>query len=48
LEKIISALYEVNYKGPFIAELEDPLISLDKGLKESYNYVKKLLSVFYE
>lgn len=46
-KKIISALYEVGYKGPFIVELEDPLISLDKGLREGYNFTKQILSVLY-
>ena len=47
-KKIISSLYEVGYKGPFIVELEDSLIPLDKGLKLGYEYAEKLLSAFYD
>ncbi|MEM3572972.1 MAG: sugar phosphate isomerase/epimerase [Nitrososphaeria archaeon] len=47
-KKVISALYEVNYQGAFIVELEDPLISLDRGLELGYKYTLELLSAFYE
>jgi sugar phosphate isomerase/epimerase len=47
-KKVVSALYEVNYRGAFIVELEDPLISLEKGIEMGYKYAKEVLSAFYE
>lgn len=47
-KKIISALYENGYLGSFVVELEDPLISLEKGLKLGYEYTKNIISAFYE
>ena len=47
-KKVISALYEINYRGAFIVELEDPLIPLERGLEIGYKYIKEMLSAFYE